>query len=142
MVEVLSDIGLYEYTGGSPPDLEELQSRYSYQVAGPPSGRQVWHNWILRLVESDVAIGFVQATVEDGSADVAWLVAPEWQGRGFGTEAAAAMCAWLAERGVERFTAHIHRNNEASARVASTVGLRPTGAIDDEGEVIWSSTSR
>jgi RimJ/RimL family protein N-acetyltransferase len=141
MVEVLSDIGLYAYTGGGPPDLEELQSRYSYQVAGPPSGRQVWHNWILRLVESDVAIGFVQATVETGSADVAWLVAPEWQGRGLGTEAAAAMCAWLTERGVEEFTAHIHPSNEASARVASKVGLRPTGTIDSEGEVIWSATS-
>lgn len=141
MVEVLSDTGLYAYTGGSPPDLEELQSRYSHQVAGPPSGRQVWHNWILRLVESDVAIGFVQATVENGSADVAWLVAPEWQGRGLGTEAAAAMCAWLAAHGVDEFIAHIHPNNEASARVASTVGLRPTGTLDDEGEVIWSSTA-
>jgi len=141
MVEVLSDNGLYAYTGGSPPDLEELRSRYGYQVAGPSSGRQTWHNWILRLAGSGMAIGFVQATVEGRSADVAWLVGWAWQGRGFGTEAAAAMCAWLAERGVETFTAHIHPDNQASARLAGALGLRPTGAVDDEGEQIWSSRS-
>jgi RimJ/RimL family protein N-acetyltransferase len=141
MVGVLSDAGLYAYTGGSPPDLVELQTRYGQQVAGPPSGHQVWHNWILRLVGSNVAIGFVQATVEYGSADVAWLVAPEWQGRGFGTEAAAAMCEWLSRHGARKLTAHIHPNNDASARVAAAVGLRPTGTIDSEGETVWSSVA-
>lgn len=141
MVEVLSDGGLFAHTGGSPPDLEELRSRYGHQVGGPPSGGQLWHNWIIRLIDSGVAIGFVQATVEDGSADVAWLVAPRWQGLGLGTEAAAAMCAWLAAGGVEELTAHIHPRNEPSGRVAAKVGLRPTAIIDDEGEVVWSSTS-
>ena len=139
MVEVLSDLGLYAFTGGNPPDLAELETRYGYQVAGPPSGDEVWHNWILRLVESNVAIGFVQATVEERGADIAWLVATEWQGRGLGTEAAAAMCEWLSEHGVGKFTAHIHPNNEASARVAAAVGLRSTGTIDSDGEIVWSS---
>ena len=139
MVEVLSDSELYAFTGGDPPRVAELESRYRAQVAGPPDEGEVWHNWILRLVKSRQAVGFVQATVTGEGADLAWVVGLEWQGRGIAVEAVAEMCEWLGAHGIERFTAHIRPEHHVSGSVSAAVGLRPTEETDDEGEVVWAS---
>jgi RimJ/RimL family protein N-acetyltransferase len=142
MVEVLSSRDLYAFTGGDPPNLADLQSQYKAQVAGPSSGEEVWHNWIIRPNDTRVAVGFVQATVTGDSSDVAWVVGVEWQGRGYASEAASAMCDWLATQGIETFTAHIHPGHAASQRVAASLGMQATDEIDSDGEVVWSSPAR
>jgi len=86
-----------------------------------------------------MAVGYVQATVSGDASDVAWVVGVKWQGQGIATEAASAMCEWLASHGVERFTAHIHPEHAASGRVAAAVGLQPTDEVDSDGEVVWAS---
>ncbi len=138
MVGVLSSNLLYTFTGGSAPTLSELERRYAEQCAGPAAQNEAWHNWIVRWAESGAAVGFVQATVVDASADVAWVVSPGWQGRGLATEAAKAMCGWLVEQGVTNITAHIHPNHLASARVADRVGLVDTAEVDGDGEIVWA----
>lgn len=135
MVGVLSDTELYRYTGGEPPDLVELSSRYRALAAGSGRSDEIWHNWIIRLDQA--AIGFVQATQEATHSDLAWVVGTPWQGRGYATEAAGAMKTWLAEQGVAAFSAHIHPDHEASMRVARSIGLAPSGDVDDDGEQIW-----
>jgi RimJ/RimL family protein N-acetyltransferase len=137
MFTVLSDPSLYDFTGGIPPTRAGLEARYRAQVAGPPDGDQQWHNWIIRLTETHAAVGFVQATVTDQTADIAWVVGVKWQGRGIATESASAMCHWLAGVGVKRLVAHIHPDNRASAGVAASLGLRISGEVDDDGEMIW-----
>ena len=139
MVEVLSSRDLYAFTGGNPPNLADLQSQYRAQVAGPSSGEEVWHNWIIRPNDIGEAVGFVQATVTGDSADVAWVVGVEWRGRGYASEAASAMGDWLATQGVETFTAHIHPGHVASHRVAASLGMHATDEIDADGEVVWVS---
>lgn len=135
MVAVLSDPALYAFTGGEPPSLDQLQVQYRHQAAGSPRAEEEWHNWIVRL--QGVAVGFVQATVSCGAADLAWVVGTPWQGHGYATESSRAMRDWLAGLGVVRFFAHIHPDHAASKAVAGRLGLRPTGRIDDEGEMIW-----
>jgi RimJ/RimL family protein N-acetyltransferase len=142
MVEVLSNRDLYLFTGGDPPDLAGLEAQYEAQVTGPSLGEEVWHNWILRPNDTGEAVGFVQATVIGDSADVAWVVGVDWQGRGFASEAAAAMCNWLATQGVEKFTAHVHPGHAASQRVAASLGMQATDKIDSDGEVVWASPAR
>ncbi len=137
MVSVLSDDRLYEFTGDRSPGRAELETRYRAQVAGPTSGDESWHNWIVRLADSDAAIGFVQATVTGDRAELAWLVSVEWQGQGIATEAAVAMSNWLVENGSRHLEAHVHPDHLASGRVAAALGLAPTGAIDSDGEMIW-----
>jgi RimJ/RimL family protein N-acetyltransferase len=138
MVGVLSDPALYGYTGGEPPDLGTLQARYRAQVAGSPTPGERWYNWIVRLAATGAPVGFVQATVAGPEADVAWVVGVPWQRRGIAREAAAEMCGWLRTSGVTRFTAHIHPDHAASAKVASALGLHPTGRSDEDGEEVWS----
>ena len=139
MAGVLAEPALYEFTGGCPPSRDELRARYRRQVIGAsPGGLQVWHNWIVRTRDPDEAVGFVQATITDGGrvADIAWVIGVPWQGRGFATEAAWAMVAWIEARGATTITAHVHPGHRASERVAERAGLAVTDEVED-GERVW-----
>ncbi len=127
MVGVLSTAALYAFTGGAPPGLDELRARYERQAAGrSPDGREEWRNWILRREPGGQAVGYVQATITDGGqrAEIAWVVGLGWQGRGYATEAALALVAWLDSRGAGVIRAHIHpgRGRPALPRTASSSG--------------------
>jgi RimJ/RimL family protein N-acetyltransferase len=138
MVAVLADETLYAVTGGRPPDLAALQGRYTRQAVGHSAdGTETWHNWILRLREDGVAIGFVQATVVDATAELAWLVGVPWQGRGYATEAVRAAVDHLAADGVAKITAHIAPGHRPSEIVAERVGLTVTDLIHDR-ERLWA----
>lgn len=139
MVEVLADAALNEFIGGEPPTLDDLTALYRSQVAGPADGGEIWHNWIVRLLDGDSAVGFVQATVVGDSADLAWVIGVPWQGLGYASEAAAAMKGWLGETGTQEFEAHIYPAHEASQRVAQAIDLVATGEMDDDGEETWAS---
>ena len=140
MVAVLADPALYAWIGGAPPSRAELVRRFRAQVAGrSPDGREVWRNWIVRERPSGAATGFVQATIvvdRPPSAEIAWMIGMPWQGRGYATEAARALVAWLEARGVRSIVAHIHPDHAASAAVAERAGLAPTGKLV-EGERVW-----
>jgi len=90
------------------------------------------------------AIGSLQATIvtNEGrrTAYVAWVVGVPWQGRGFASEAARAVVAWLRERGADEIRAHIRPGHGASEAVAARAGLEPC----DEyvaGERVWRTSS-
>jgi RimJ/RimL family protein N-acetyltransferase len=146
MAGVLADPSLYAFTGGTPPTLDDLRRRYAAQVVGRSAdGREVWLNWVVRRLSDGDAVGYVQATVEEGSADIAWVIGASWQGRRFATEAAAAMLAWLVSpepggAGVGAVTAHVHPEHAASAAVARHLGLQPTDVVED-GEVVWRAAA-
>jgi RimJ/RimL family protein N-acetyltransferase len=136
---VLDDPALHTFIGGRPETLDELRARYARWVAGSPDPAVRWGNWVIRVASLDRLVGTVQATIEGERAEVAWVVGTRWQGQGFATEAARGLLGWLREEGVHRVLAHVHPDNVASARVASTLGLRPTGREQD-GEAEWAGT--
>jgi RimJ/RimL family protein N-acetyltransferase len=143
MIGVLADPSLYRFIGGKPPALAHLRELYErMQTQQSADGTQWWLNWIARLHTSGDAIGTVQATVErhdsDLVAEIAWIVAAAHQGRGFATEATAAMLDWLRRAGVVTFVAHIHPDHDGSIKVARRMGLHPTDQVED-GEIRWSS---
>ena len=139
MVAVLQDPSLYEFTGGESPTLDGLRSRYEFQIAGAPDPNEIWVNWIIRRNVDGRALGFLQADIVGAEAELAWVVAPEHQGSGIATEAAAAIRADLSTRGVDTFLACIRPEHMASQAVAQRIGLTFTGELDDDGEQIWSS---
>lgn len=143
MEAALAPPDLYRFTGGQPPTLQELQSRYARQVKGrSEDGRAGWQNWVIRPARGGPAIGFVQATLtQDGTdlvADLAWLVTASEQRRGLAGEAASAVVTWLTSIGVRRLQAAIHPDHLVSARVAQRLGLEPTLTVVD-GEVLWAA---
>lgn len=143
MVLVLADPALHEFTGGDPPNLGTLQQRYRHQVAGPGESGEVWCNWIIRTKTDGRCVGFVQATVNGHSAELAWVVGGRDQRRGFATEGATAVLEWLSvDEAVHRIEAHVHSANVASLTVADRIGLVRTGELDGDGEEIWATSTR
>ncbi|MDN5896301.1 MAG: GNAT family N-acetyltransferase [Nocardioides sp.] len=143
MVDVLADPGLHEFTGGSPPTLDQLQRRYDVQsVDHSADGQQWWCNWIVTVQGEGCPVGYVQATVAPFGgvlqADVAWVIRLADQGRGLATEAARGMIGWLERHGVVRYAAYIHPEHAASAQIASRLGMHRTAATPD-GEIRWES---
>jgi RimJ/RimL family protein N-acetyltransferase len=134
----LADPALHEFIGGSPPDAGTLRRRYEQMVADPGRDDERWLNWTVRL--DGIAIGTVQATlVRDGDAwraDIAWVIGTPWQGRGFASEAARGLVAWLRGEGVDDIRANIHPDHRASEAVAHAAGLVPTDEEAD-GERVW-----
>ena len=57
-------------------------------------------------------------------------------GRGYATEAARGVVAWLIAGGVGSIVAHVHPDHTASAAVAERAGLAPTDRFVD-GERAW-----
>jgi RimJ/RimL family protein N-acetyltransferase len=142
LAPLLEDAALYTFTGDEPPSLDELRERYERQVRGPDDPSKRWLNWIVRDRATGEALGYVQATVDghEATADVAWVIGAPHQGRGYAREAAGAMLERLRETGVLRFTAHIHPEHTASARVAAAIGLVTTDDVVD-GEVRWEGAA-
>jgi len=94
MAPLLNDARLHIYIGGEPVSLERLRERYRRHVVGHSAdGAQLWFNWVLRSKRTKNAVGYVQATVstEDSAvvAEIAWVVASEYQGRGYARQASA-----------------------------------------------------
>ena len=133
---VLGDEQLHEFIGGRPATAAELRERYARLVAGSGDPDERWLNWVVRTRETGEAVGTVQATARPASAAVAWVIGVPWQGRGYASEAARALVAWLREQGATEIVAHVHPEHAASERVAAGAGLRLTGDVVD-GERVW-----
>jgi len=143
LAPALDDGRLHAFIGGRPASVDELRDRYARQVVGQSTdGTYGWFNWIVRLRETGTAVGTVQATLskEHGltTADIAWIVAVPYQGRGYAGEAAAAMTTWLQHNGADILVAHIDPDHGASIGVARHLGLRPSDIMVD-GETRWTS---
>ena len=142
MFPILSDRRLYHFTGDEPPESEgALESRYRYlEARTSPGASQLWLNWLVSLKGSDTPIGYVQATVSELHADIAWVIGSGWQGNGYATEAALAMSQRLSKNCVSTIRACINPIHLASQRVASNVGLSKSELMSN-GEDIWLSKS-
>ncbi|MFB9902493.1 GNAT family N-acetyltransferase [Allokutzneria oryzae] len=136
MTGVLADPALHEFTGGEPATAEQLRLRYERQVAGSPDPAVTWLNLVIRLRGEDRLTGYVQATVAEGRAEIAWVVGTPWQGRGIASESARALADWLRSTGVREIVAHVHPAHAASASVAEAAGLTRTDTVVD-GELRW-----
>ncbi len=143
MVDVLAPSAIYDHIGGVAPTVTQLTERYKRQVVGHSGdGQEGWMNWIVRTQDSGEAVGFTQATLANKGgvvyANVAWVISPVHQGRGFATDAARIMCDWLRSQGVELLVANISPANVPSVAVARNLGLHATETITD-GETRWES---
>jgi RimJ/RimL family protein N-acetyltransferase len=135
MAVVLSDPDLHTFTGGAPLTAPELRARYERLVAGPPG----WRNWVIWSRGQERLVGYVQATIDGGTAEIAWVIGTPWQGRGLATASARALVDQLIRDGIDTIVAHVHPDHAASAAVATAAGLRPTDRWQ-EGEVRWERT--
>jgi RimJ/RimL family protein N-acetyltransferase len=117
--------------------LAGLRQRFAnWETRRAPHGRQSWLNWVVRARDDGRALGWVQATVEDATASVAYALLPAERGRGIASDAVRALVAWLS---VDEVTASISPANEASERVARAAGFAPTERWAGD-ERVWATS--
>lgn len=82
----------------------------------------------------------------DGMVEIAYGVEPDFQRRGFATEAAQALTEFaIASKNVRTVRAHTKSDNEASARVLTKCGFRQLGLVfePEDGVVMrWERAGR
>ncbi|MEP7202742.1 MAG: GNAT family protein [Ilumatobacteraceae bacterium] len=97
-----------------------------FELDGPADGQ-----WVQMAVEhGDEVIGDVAAGVHDSGrqATIGYTISAHAQGKGYATEAVAAVLAALfAEAGLHRVVASIDPRNPASRRVLEKLGFRYEG---------------
>lgn len=103
------------YLGGPDVgDLDDVRRRIAHVLTGPDDPDQTWVNLTLRDADGTV-VGRLEATVNPGWAEVAWVLGTPWWGRGYGTEAAAWLSSYLEDVfGVRELWGTVHPDNVAS----------------------------
>jgi RimJ/RimL family protein N-acetyltransferase len=92
-----------------------------------------WYNFAVGLRPAGRLIGDVglRADADDPrQAEIGFTIAPAYQGRGYATEAARRLLAYLFEqRGKHRVMAQCDPRNDASAAVLRRLGMREEGHL-------------
>ena len=96
---------------------------------------------IFHTVENRVIglCGFAGPSNAEGSVEIGYSIAPEYQDKGFATEAAEGLTAFAAQAGgVRKVCAHTLAEVNASIRVLEKCGFTKTNEImDPEGKRVW-----
>lgn len=78
-------------------------------------------------------IGFVNdCEIGDDEIEIGYVIHPQYQGRGYATEAVHAVIAELREMGFRKVTAGYFSENTASLRVMEKCGMQKTTITDEE----------
>ena len=137
---LLRDPALHEFSTSPPPaHRDEVQERIRrWEARRSPTGDELWLNWTLRLKQNALAVGYIQATVTDDAGELAWVIGAPYQRQGYATEAGQCVATWMLDYfKVAELRASIHPDHIASQRVATNVGLQPSGKFTEEGEELW-----
>lgn len=100
------------------------------------------HGFVVVHRETGLAIGtagFKGPPDDAGAVEIAYGIVAEYEGRGYATEAAAALVAFAAERGRVRLVrAHTLPMPNASTRVLAKCGFQHIGdVVDPEDGLVW-----
>lgn len=100
--------------------------------------QRIWYAlWLIQLNDgSRQTIGDLSFKGLDanGSVEIGYGIKPNYEGRGFATEAVTAMAKWAsAQPGVRCVEAETEPDNIASQRVLQKSGFLPNGVTGEEG---------
>jgi RimJ/RimL family protein N-acetyltransferase len=100
---------------------------YGFALVHPESGLVIGH------------AGFTGPPDAEGMVEIAYGVVPDYQGRGYATEAANALVAWAVKNGRVRIVrAHTLPERNASTRVLGKCGFVRVGSLTHPTDgVIW-----
>jgi RimJ/RimL family protein N-acetyltransferase len=121
---------------------DEVSPAWLEQLRGATAADPWVHGFAVVLRETNTVIGsaaFVGAPADDASVEIAYGIVPEYEGRGYATEAATALVAFALESGrVSLVRAHTRPTSNASQRVLAKCGFEHVGAVEHaEDGLVW-----
>ena len=125
-----------------PSEKAELSADWLARLHASTSADPWTHGFSLVLRDSDIVVGksgFKGPPAADGTVEIAYGVVPDYQGKGYATEAAQALVAFAFSSGRVRVVrAHTLPEPNASTRVLTKCGFRHIGeVIDPEDGLVW-----
>jgi RimJ/RimL family protein N-acetyltransferase len=84
------------------------------------------------------ACGYKGPPDSAGTVEIAYGVEPDYRGRGYAKEAAAALVEFAVNAGANVIRAHTRPENDPSARVLAACGFTQLGeVVDPEDGLVW-----
>ena len=128
--------------GMDPEQRKELSPDWLALVDAATSPNPWIHGFVLRHRDTDIVIGrvgFKGPPTGDGVVEIAYGVDPNYQSKGYATEAAEALIAYaLSREHVRVVRAHTRPEANASTRVLTKCGFRCVGEVmDPEDGRVW-----
>ena len=125
-----------------PSEKAELSADWLARLHASTSADPWTHGFSLVHRDSDIVVGksgFKGPPSGDGTVEIAYGVVPDYQGKGYATEAAQALVAFAFSSGRVRVVrAHTLPEPNASTRVLTKCGFRHIGeVIDPEDGLVW-----
>jgi RimJ/RimL family protein N-acetyltransferase len=126
----------------SPAEKAQLSADWLAMLHASTSTDPWTHGFSMVLPNGDTLVGtagFKGPPTRDGVVEIAYGVSPDQQGKGYATEAAAALTAYAFASGKVRVVrAHTLPESNASGRVLTKCGFRRIGeVIDPEDGLVW-----
>lgn len=126
----------------SPEDQAEVSPAWIAQLRNAPSPNPWTHGFAIVLKASGAIIGscgYKGPPSSDHVVEIAYGVNADQQGRGYATEAAAALTRYaLKNTQVRLVRAHTRPEENASTRVLTKCGFRWVGEVNDpEDGLVW-----
>lgn len=120
-------------------DDDELRAAYGEMLDGckrDPENRIWYAPWKMTLKDSQEFIGDLcfKGPVKNHSVEIGYGIQPEYEGRGYTTEALQALTKWaFGQKDVVFVEAETAPDNKASQRVLEKCGFVPDGRTGEEG---------
>ena len=126
----------------TPAEKAELSADWLALLHASTSADPWTYGYSLVLRDSDTVVGragFKGPPAADGVVEIAYGLSPDYQGKGYATEAAEALTAYAFSSGKVRVVrAHTLPESNASGRVLTKCGFRRVGeVIDPEDGLVW-----
>lgn len=125
----------------TPAEKAELSADWLALLHASTSADPWVHGFSLVLRDTDTVVGSAgfKGPPADGVVEIAYGLSPEYQGKGYATEAAEALTAYAFDSGKVRVVrAHTLPESNASGRVLTKCGFQRIGeVIDPEDGLVW-----
>jgi len=126
----------------APSEKAQLSADWLARLHASTSPDPWTHGFSLVHRDSNIVVGksgFKGPPAADGVVEIAYGIAPDYQGKGYATEAAQALVIFAFSSGQVRVVrAHTLPESNASTRVLTKCGFRHMGEVmDPEDGLVW-----
>ena len=132
--QLYRDPELHRYVPIDPDSEKKLRERFAkWARRKSPDGEEIWLNWAVRESASQKVMAHFQVGIkEEGMASIGYLVAREFQRKGFATEGLSSVFIFLHEAyGIREVKAWSDSRNSASHALARKLGMEQVETIKD-----------
>ena len=149
LATVLLHPAVYEHIEPELPTLSEFTLALATAINGPFREGELWLNYLVRTAAGGEIVGRVEATLHSNLAEIAFLLAPDYWGKGYGSSALAKLHKEvLANHSIDAFWATTSAGNVRSQALLERSGYSrvehgwPSLLTYEPGDLVFARAAR